>query len=96
MEVVTVDESDSEFAVYSQCQHKCNSNLRSGGLVSSNSSSSCGQEDGDCNESHKEFDERNDENQDFLEDHGEDLMRYNGPIAITQMYNYEETMYITT
>ena len=39
-------------------------------------SSSCGQEDSDCNESGKEFDEANDEKQDHLEDCGQDLMKY--------------------
>ena len=43
-----------------------------GGLVLS---SSCGQEDGDCNE---EFDKGNDENH-RLKDHGGDLIRYNRP-----------------
>ena len=69
MEVVTIDQSDSEV----EYSLECDSNLRSGGLVSS---SSYGQEHGDCNESCKEFDEGNDENQGCLKDHGEDLMRY--------------------
>ena len=34
-------------------------------------SSSCGQEDSDCNKSGKEFGEANDENQDRLEDCGQ-------------------------
>ena len=38
MKVVTIDESDSE----AECSLECDSNLRSGGLVSS---ASCGQED---------------------------------------------------
>lgn len=68
MEVVTIN---SEV----ECSRECNSTLRSGGLVPSNSSSSCGQEDGDCHENCKEFDEGNDENRDCLEDNGEHLMR---------------------
>ena len=46
------------------------SNSRSG------KSSSFGQEDGDCNETCKEYNEGNDENQDCPKDRGEDLMRY--------------------
>ena len=68
MEVVTINSGV-------ECSRECNSTLRSGGLVPSNSSSSRGQEDGDRYENYKEFDEGNDENQDCLEDNGEHLMR---------------------
>ena len=46
-------------------------------------SSSCGQEDSDCNESDKEFDEVND---DRLEDGGQDLMWYDRPTQDVDSY----------
>ena len=39
-------------------------------------SSSCGQEDSNCNEGGTEFNEANEESQDCLRDCGQDLMRY--------------------
>ena len=66
IEVITIDKSDSEL------EHEmCDSNSRSGDRGGPVPSSSCGQDDGDCNESScKEFDEGDDEDQ----DHGEDLV----------------------
>ena len=46
-------------------------------------SSSCGQEDSDCNESGKEFDEAND---DRLEDGGQHLMWYDRPTQDVDSY----------
>ena len=46
-------------------------------------SSSCGQEDSDCNDSGEKFDEAND---DRLEDSGQDLMWYDRPTQDVDSY----------
>ena len=59
------------------------SNSRSGNEGKIVPSSSCGQEDSDCNESGEKFDEAND---DRLEDSGQDLMWYDRPTQDVDSY----------